>query len=219
MIMRSFHSGVALAKGMSLTFRTMFRKPVTIPYPEVKRPVSERFRGRHELKRYDNGLERCIGCSLCSAACPADAIFVVPAENSDERRFSPGERYAEVYEINMLRCIFCGFCEEACPVDAIVLEHEYELAAYDRREMLYTKDMLLVKSKDETVTPLDTRGMDIPFRMGGMDYFSAPLGVSRKGAEASSSSPGSLSTSTSSASSSSASAPSSNDVASTGAKA
>jgi NADH-quinone oxidoreductase subunit I len=166
----------SLLKGMGVTFRTMFRRPVTISYPEQARPVSQRFKGRHELKRYDNGLERCIGCSLCAAACPSDAILVVPAENSDEERYSPGERYAAVYEINMLRCIFCGFCEEACPVDAIVLEHEYELAGYDREGMVYDKDMLLVPpGPDGQPTPQDTRGQDIPFRMGGLDYFKLPI--------------------------------------------
>ncbi len=170
-----------LLRGMSVTFRSMFRPTVTIAYPDVKRAVAERFRGRHELKRYANGLERCIGCSLCAAACPADAIFVVPAENTDAERYSPGERFAKVYEINMLRCIFCGYCEEACPVDAIVLEHEYELAAYDRRAMVYTKDMLLVPpGPDGKPTPQDTRGRTIPFRMGGMDYFSPSLDVSRE---------------------------------------
>jgi NADH-quinone oxidoreductase subunit I len=127
-----------------ITFRSMFERPVTIQYPEVKRPVSSRFRGRHELRRFDNGLEKCIGCSLCSAACPADAIFVEAAENTDERRFSPGERYARTYEINMLRCIFCGYCEDACPTDAIVLTDVYELAADNRRDLIYTKDMLIL---------------------------------------------------------------------------
>ena len=168
----------AILRGLGVTLGTMFRRPVTIAYPETKRPVAERFQGRHELKRYDNGLERCIGCSLCSAACPSDAILVVPAENRDEARFSPGERYAEVYEINLIRCIFCGFCEEACPTNAIVLEHVYEIASADRDGLIITKDQLLVPPGPEGApTPQDTRGQDIPFRMGGMDYFKVPIEI------------------------------------------
>lgn len=132
-----------ILRGMWTTLRSMFEAPVTYQYPEVKRPVRERFKGRHVLKRYDNGLEKCIGCSLCSAACPADAIFVEAAENTDAERYSPGERYARTYEINMLRCIFCGYCEDACPTEAIVLGHEYELSFTDRRQSIYLKEMLL----------------------------------------------------------------------------
>src|ERR1035437_10258952 len=129
--------------GLFTTLRSMFTKPITIQYPEQKRPVRTRFRGRHVLKRYDNGLEKCIGCSLCAAACPADAIFVEAAENTDEKRFSPGERYASTYEINMLRCIYCGFCEDACPTEAILLGDNYELSFTDRDQSIYTKDMLI----------------------------------------------------------------------------
>jgi NADH-quinone oxidoreductase subunit I len=132
-----------ILRGMATTFRSLFEKPVTIQYPEEKRPVRPRFKGRHVLKRYDNGLEKCIGCALCAAACPADAIFVEASENTDEKRFSPGERYASTYEINMLRCIFCGYCEDACPTEAIVLGDNYELSFTNRNQTIYTRDLLL----------------------------------------------------------------------------
>jgi NADH-quinone oxidoreductase subunit I len=135
---------VEIARGLATTFKEIFEEPVTVEYPDVKRPVAKRFKGRHELKRYDNGLEKCIGCSLCAAACPADAIFVEASANTDEQRYSPGERYASTYEINMLRCIFCGYCEDACPTEAVVLESQYELSFTDRDSSIYTKEMLIV---------------------------------------------------------------------------
>ena len=143
-----------ILRGLGTTFRQMLTKPVTVQYPEVKRPVSARFKGRHYLQRYENGLEKCIGCSLCAAACPADAIFVEAAENTDDERYSPGERYARVYEINMLRCIFCGYCEDACPTEAIVLGDNYELSFTGRRQAIYPKEMLLV--------PVPTGGQTTP---------------------------------------------------------
>ena len=134
----------AVVKGLGTTFKHMFRPPTTVQYPEQRRPVYPRFRGKHKLMRYENGLERCIGCSLCAGVCPAKAIYVQAAENTDEHRVSPGERYASRYEINMIRCIFCGYCQEVCPTEAIVLGPDYELADYDRPSFVYTKEMLLV---------------------------------------------------------------------------
>lgn len=134
---------IPLLKGMLVILKSAFEKTVTVQYPEVKRPVHKRFKGRHHLKRYENGLEKCIGCALCAAACPADAIFVEASENTDNVRFSPGERYASTYEINMLRCIYCGYCEDACPTEAIVLGDNYELSFTERSQAIYTRDTLL----------------------------------------------------------------------------
>jgi len=144
-----------ILKGFVTTGKVAFQPAETIQYPEQRKPVSARFKGRHELKRYDNGLEKCIGCALCAAACPADAIFVEASENTDAQRFSPGERFASTYEINLLRCIFCGFCEDACPTEAIVLESNYELAYTDRHDAIITKDKLLVApSAGKPTTPM-----------------------------------------------------------------
>src|SRR5690625_4986994 len=133
----------ALAVGMGTTLRMLFRRKKTIKYPHEKPVRSERFRGRHELRRYDNGLEMCIGCELCQVACPADAITVMATENDPARPNSPGERYAYTYEIDMLRCIFCGLCEEACPTDALHLTQEYELADYTRESLIFGRDRLV----------------------------------------------------------------------------
>jgi NADH-quinone oxidoreductase subunit I len=137
---------VETVRGLGTTFGRFRETPTTVQYPEQKTPVYPRFRGRHKLHRFeDTGLEKCVGCSLCAAACPADCIRVVAAENDDEHRVSAGERYAAVYEINLSRCIFCGYCEIACPFDAITMGHEYELSDYDRTDLIFTKEMLLAE--------------------------------------------------------------------------
>ena len=134
----------AILRGLWTTLKHAARPAVTLNYPEQKKPLAATFRGRHRLYRHESGLERCIGCELCAAACPSAAILVQAADNDPENPVSTGERYAAVYEINMIRCIFCGYCQEVCPTEAIVLGHDYELADYDRASFVYTKEMLLV---------------------------------------------------------------------------
>src|SRR5579862_640072 len=141
-----------IIKGMATTLKNIGKKPTTISYPEQERELPARFRGRHVLHRYENGLERCIGCYLCAGACPADCIYIEAAENTPDNRVSAGERYARVYEIDELRCIFCGFCEEACPTGAITLEPIFEMSDYERGALIFDKSLLL----DPPITPAPT---------------------------------------------------------------
>jgi NADH-quinone oxidoreductase subunit I len=134
---------VALVKGFSVTLRTMFRKTTTENFPEVPASVQPRYRGIHVLQRDENGLEKCVACFLCSAACPANCIFIEAAENTEAQRTSAGERYAKTYNIDYSRCIFCGYCVEACPTDAITHGHSIDLAPYDINAMIYRKEQLL----------------------------------------------------------------------------
>lgn len=134
----------AIFGGMLITIKHLFRKKVTIQYPEQKREFSKVYRGKHILKRDEQGRENCTACGLCAVSCPAEAITMVAAERKKgEEHLYREERYAAVYEINMLRCIFCGLCEEACPKDAIYLTEELMPANYDRSNFIYGKDKLV----------------------------------------------------------------------------
>lgn len=141
------------AKGFWVTLRNVGRPQITVEYPEVKEPTQERFHGRHQLNRHADGLEKCVGCELCAWACPADAIYVEGADNTDAERFSPGERYGKVYQINYLRCIFCGLCIEACPTRALTMTNEYELADRTRDQLIFEKDDLLAPLRNGMLQP------------------------------------------------------------------
>src|SRR5450631_1593303 len=132
-----------LAKGFSVTFRNIFRKTVTENYPYEKVHFQARYRGIHVLHRDESGLEKCVGCFLCAAACPANCIYIEAAENADVNRISAGERYASVYNIDYSRCIFCGYCVEACPTDAITHGHGFEIATFNASNLVYRKEQML----------------------------------------------------------------------------
>jgi len=168
-------------KGFGLTFSNMFKKKVTQEYPFDTRPTAPRYHGRHVLNRHPDGLEKCVGCELCAWACPADAIYVEGADNTEEARYSPGERYGAIYQINYLRCIFCGLCIEACPTRSLTMSNEYELADDDRQRLIYTKEQLMA--------PL-LPGMEAPphpMRLGDSEqayYVDVPARTGRKAADA-----------------------------------
>ena len=128
--------------GFATTLKYLFKKPVTINYPEQKMPMFPKYRGKQVLMRDENGLEKCVACGLCAVACPADAIYLEAAENDGSVQAGP--RYASIYQIHKTRCIFCGYCEEACPVGAIFMGKDYELAVYSKKDFVWDKEELLV---------------------------------------------------------------------------
>jgi NADH-quinone oxidoreductase subunit I len=115
-----------------------FAPRVTVQYPEQKRYLPPRWRGRIILSRDEGGAERCVACYLCAVACPVDCIALQATEDSG------GRRYPEFFRINFSRCIFCGFCEDACPTYAIQLTPDYEMSEYVRQDMVYEKEDLLI---------------------------------------------------------------------------
>ena len=147
-----------LGKGLMLTGRHMFKRKVTVMYPEEKTPKSPRFRGLHALRRYPNGEERCIACKLCQAVCPAAAITIESDVGPD------GTRRTTRYDIDLFKCIYCGFCEEACPVDAIVETRIFEYHMENPGENIMTKDKLLAVGEKYEASIAADRASDAPYR-------------------------------------------------------
>ena len=135
-------------EGFAVTFKKLGEERVTGEYKAQgegeKRDKPERFHGRHVLNRYEDGMEKCIGCELCAGVCPARCIYVRGADNEPANPVSPGERYGYVYEINYLRCIHCDLCVEACPTQAITESKLFEFSFTNRQDAIYTKDELVV---------------------------------------------------------------------------
>jgi NADH-quinone oxidoreductase subunit I len=147
-----------LLKGMNVTGRYLFKRKVTVQYPEEKTPMSPRFRGLHALRRYENGEERCIACKLCEAVCPALAITIDSEERGD------GTRRTTRYDIDLFKCIFCGFCEEACPVDSIVETHIFEYHFENRGDQIMTKEKLLEIGDKYEAEIAANKQADAPYR-------------------------------------------------------
>ena len=125
-------------QAMKVTFRHMFHRPITFQYPREERIIPDAHRGALGLLRYDDGVERCVGCDLCEVACPSHCIKVV----SEEDTSLPLQRYAKEFYIDITKCVFCGYCVEACPVNALAMTKFYEYSTHDKRALLFDKTRL-----------------------------------------------------------------------------
>jgi NADH-quinone oxidoreductase subunit I len=169
-------------KGFGVTFSHMFRKVVTTDYPFKPPTPAPRYHGRHILNRHPDGLEKCIGCELCAWACPADAIYVEGGDNTDDQRFSPGERYGKIYQINYTRCIFCGLCIEACPTRSLTMSNEYELARDSRQDLIFTKEQLLaplLPGMEQPPHPMYLGDSDTDYYVGALTNPGTSAGAER----------------------------------------
>ena len=159
---------MGLLDGFKVTLR-QFNDIVTIQYPDEVRPKPERFHGRHVLNRYEDGMEKCIGCELCAGVCPARCIYVRGRDNPADEPVSPGERYGYVYEINYLRCIHCDLCVEACPTEAITETKLFEFSFTNRQDAIYTREELLVDDNGNSQRlPWEDAGRDDRMNSGWM---------------------------------------------------
>lgn len=129
---------IEILKGMALTLKTMFIKPVTRQYPDEKRPPFPGFRGLHALVRNTDGKARCVGCGLCAAICPSQCIYIYTSEGHDHSKI------VDRYEIEVLRCVYCALCVEACPFGAVVLTDHYEYSDHSREAFYMNKEKLLM---------------------------------------------------------------------------
>jgi len=147
----------SILRSIWYTFLHAFHKRETILYPEEKPYLPPRYRGRIILSRDPDGNERCVACYQCAAACPVDCISLQAAEGAG------GRRYPAFFRINFSRCIFCGFCEEACPTYAIQLTPDFEMGEFDRQNMVYEKEHLLISGEGKY------HGYDF-YKVAGVDF-------------------------------------------------